>query len=58
MICENLLFFGIYMDKKMNSRLVGKKGSFHSEKSQTALLVIPTNEELEIARETETVIKS
>jgi len=58
MICENLLFFGIYMDKKMNSRLVGEEGSFHSEKSQTALLVIPTNEELEIARVTETVIRS
>jgi len=57
MVCEKLLFFDIDMNKEKNVRLAGEEGTFHTEKSRTALLVIPTNEELEIAFQTEVVAK-
>lgn len=59
MVCEGMgQTFGIVLDKEKNRSVSGKNVSIHSRKSRTALFVIPTNEELEIARQTEEVIKS
>jgi len=46
----DLEHLGIEIDPKRNIEVSGKKGFFHSEKSRIKLLVIPTNEELAIAR--------
>ncbi len=48
-ICEGLGILGIKYEKERNASLNGISGSFHTKASRTALLVIPTNEELEIA---------
>ncbi len=55
MACEGLEFFGINIDLSRN-----EKGEFEiqSEKSKVKILVIPTNEELAIARQTYAKIKA
>jgi len=59
MVCEGLKdIFGIVLDKKKNLLNESEQHTVHSMESKTALLVIPTNEELEIARQTEAVISS
>ncbi len=49
MVCKDLDFFGIELDKEKNST----RGTLEiqSENSKVKLLVIPTNEELEIAKQ-------
>jgi acetate kinase len=43
---------GIALDEEKNQAAVrGRSGPIHSAKSRVAVLVIPTNEELEIARQ-------
>ena len=52
-ICRDLDVFGIALDKKKNKATVGRKeGNIATEKSRVQLWVIPTNEELLIARDT------
>ncbi|MCG6919885.1 MAG: acetate kinase [Acidobacteria bacterium] len=52
-ICRDLDVFGIALDKKKNKATVGRKeGDIATEKSRVQLWVIPTNEELLIARDT------
>jgi len=58
MVCEKLCFFGIKIDRERNERLSGSTGTFHHEKSHIALLAVPTDEELEIALQTEVLIQS
>lgn len=51
-ICSSLGCFGIEMDVQKNQEIEKtKEGSFHKENSRSALWVIPTNEELLIARD-------
>lgn len=50
-ICENLGFLGIHLDKKKNQSGESTK-AIHQENAPVKLLVIPTNEELMIARDT------
>lgn len=50
-ICENLDFLGIHLDKAKNQSSEVEK-SIHHEDAAVKLLVIPTNEELMIARDT------
>lgn len=50
-ICENLDFLGIYLDEDKNQSGEVEK-SIHREGAPVKLLVIPTNEELMIARDT------
>lgn len=53
MICENLKWFGITLDESKNSAHVGgREGVISTEDSRTEICVIPTNEELLIARDT------
>jgi acetate kinase len=49
-IIKRLECLGIIADKKKNSETLGKKGIISKPESSTTLLVMPTNEELMIAR--------
>jgi acetate kinase len=52
-ICENLNFLGIEIDEALNSQAVGgKEMPIHKSASKVKIWVIPTNEELLIARDT------
>ncbi|MCP4671778.1 MAG: acetate kinase, partial [Desulfobacula sp.] len=50
-ICKNLAFMGIEMDQQKNSSQTIPPFSIHSKSSSVQIWVIPTNEELEIARQ-------
>ncbi len=53
LICENLKWFGIALDDAQNSAHVGgREGTISTEDSRAKVCVIPTNEELLIARDT------
>jgi len=53
MICENLKWFGISLDESQNATHVGgREGVISTADSRTNVSVIPTNEELLIARDT------
>ncbi len=57
-ICSDLDVFGIALDKKKNKAMVDRKeGDIAAEKSRTRVWVIPTNEELLIARDTVRCVK-
>jgi acetate kinase len=57
-ICTDLDVFGIALDKKKNKATVGRnEGDIATEKSRVRLWVIPTNEELLIARDTVRCVK-
>ncbi len=49
---ENPAGFGIVLDPQKNAAASGQPRAVHAEQSRVQVLVIPTNEELEIARET------
>ncbi|HUH32949.1 MAG TPA: acetate/propionate family kinase, partial [Daejeonella sp.] len=50
-ICENLDFLGIIPDLEKNNRRSGELRDISDVTSKVRILVIPTNEELEIARQ-------
>lgn len=57
-VCEGLSWLGIGVDQGRNAELVnGQEGFFNTEGSRVRLGVIPTNEELLIARDTVRLIK-
>ncbi|OGV59850.1 MAG: acetate kinase [Lentisphaerae bacterium RIFOXYC12_FULL_60_16] len=49
---ENMENLGVVLDLKRNDEVVGREGSIHADSSKVKILVIPTNEELAIARDT------
>ena len=51
MICEDLDFLGIELDSKKNNMKPKTLKNINTEKSKVDILVIPTNEELEIAKQ-------
>lgn len=55
MICEDMDYFGIKIDEEKNN-VRGKEADISAEGSKTKVLVIPTNEELMIARDTVALI--
>ena len=57
-VCENLEFMGIEIDKEANK--IRKSGirEIQKESSKTKIFIIPTNEELVIARDTYNIAKS
>ncbi|MDX2129530.1 MAG: acetate kinase [Chloroherpetonaceae bacterium] len=58
-ICKELQWFGLELSPELNDTLKGgKEGRFTSESSKLAAYVIPTNEELIIARDTYRTIHS
>ena len=53
MICENMQFFGVEIDREKNSeKNNGAIRDISGKNSKVKILIIPTNEELVIARET------
>jgi len=57
-ICHNLDQLGIVIDSKKNQSGVSLPKSIHDKTSQVEVWVIPTNEELMIARETHDFLQS
>ncbi|MDF2502760.1 MULTISPECIES: acetate kinase [Clostridium] len=55
-ICENMDFLGIKIDKKKNEQTIGNDADISAADSKTKVLVIPTNEELMIARDTRDIV--
>src|SRR5690606_23347729 len=51
LVCENMDFFGIELDEEKNLTRSNKLREINTEKARTKVLVIPTNEELEIAKQ-------
>jgi acetate kinase len=51
MICKNLDYLGIAIDDDKNNNPIDNQYDISSEFANVKLLVIPTNEELEIARQ-------
>ena len=56
-ICKNLEFMGVKVDPAKNDGLRGKEAIISSDDSKVTVVVIPTNEELAIAQETEALVR-
>ena len=56
-ICNHLGFFGVELDEGLNQKIKGEEAEISSPNSRVRVFVIPTNEELMIARETKKVIE-
>ncbi len=57
-ICEYLGFLGIEIDEKLNDELNGEEAEISTKDSKVKVFIVPTNEELVIARETAKIIQS
>ncbi len=55
-VCEPLKFMGIEIDKELNSGIRGKEAVVSTAASKVKVVVIPTDEELMIARDTEAIV--
>jgi acetate kinase len=55
-ICQNLEWVGLRLDASKNEEMVGREGLITTDDSKLAAYVIPTDEELLIARDTVRVI--
>ncbi len=55
-VCKGLEFLGIKIDENINTGLRGKEADISASDATTKVLVIPTNEELVIARDTKTIV--
>lgn len=58
-ICENLACLGVKLDNEANEKMVGgNEGLISAPDSSIAVYVIPTNEELVIARDTKSIVEA
>ncbi len=57
-ICKQLEFLGIKMDYEKNEGLRGKETRLDAPDSKVAIYLIPTNEELMIARDTKEIVEN
>jgi len=58
-ICQNLSFLGLEFDEKQNEVLIrGAEGELSTANSNVRVFVLPTNEELVIARDTKNIVQS
>ncbi|MFA5404781.1 MAG: acetate kinase [Ignavibacteria bacterium] len=55
--CKGLEFMGLYLDEEKNSTLKGELAEISLPESKIKVYVIPTNEELMIARDTKSIIE-
>ena len=55
-VCEDMDYFGIKIDKELNRSTRGKLVKLSTPDSKVEVWVVPTNEELLIARDTLAVI--
>lgn len=56
-VCSTLGFMGVEIDKEVNARTRGTETVISSADSRVKVVVIPTDEELMIARDTEELVK-
>jgi acetate kinase len=56
-MCEGLEFMGVEFDDSVNTGLRGKEAIISKPSSKVTVCVIPTNEELAIAQETERLVR-
>ncbi len=56
-VCDGLDFLGISLDEKKNEERSGEARKISSDKSRADVFVIPTDEELVIALDTEKIVK-
>ena len=56
-MCEGLEFMGVEFDADVNAGLRGKEAIISKPSSKVTVCVIPTNEELAIAQETEALVR-
>ena len=58
-VCSSMEFFGISLDEAKNTETIrGKQGDISTEGSKVRLMVIPTDEEMVIARDTLALVKN
>ena len=57
LICHGLEFLGIKLDEEKNQAAQGKEAAISQDDSRVKVMVIPTNEELIVARETARLVK-
>jgi acetate kinase len=57
LVCLNMEFLGIELDLEKNNIRAKEITAIHSENSKTKVLIVPTNEELEIAKQSYELIK-
>lgn len=59
-VCEDMEYLGIRIDKKLNATILRQDNiiKLSTDDSRVAVYVIPTNEELMIARDTEALVKA
>jgi len=58
LVCSEMDFFGIELDTEMNNQKSSEFREIHKSSSRVKILVIPTNEELEIAKQTFQLLKT
>ena len=56
MVCDDLSYLGIKLDYDKNQQTIGKQAVISSDDSKVKVVVIPTNEELMIALDTEQIV--
>ena len=58
LVCENMEFYGIKLDKEVNAKATRQPNivKLSADDSRVAVYLIPTNEELVIARDTEALV--
>ncbi|MDE6301219.1 MAG: acetate kinase [Muribaculaceae bacterium] len=56
-VCEPLAFMGVKIDKALNATIRGREAEISTPDSRVKVCVIPTDEELMIARDTEALVK-
>lgn len=55
-VCKNMEYLGIYLDSARNKGLRGKEAVISTDNSRVKVVVIPTNEELVIAQDTQMIV--
>lgn len=59
-VCEDMEYFGIKINKELNAKMLRQSNivKLSTDDSKVAVYLIPTNEELVIARDTEALVKA
>jgi len=57
-VCENMEYMGIKIDENINKGLRGKEVVISTEDSKVKVMVVPTNEELVIAEDTQRIVSA
>lgn len=55
--CENMAYLGLTLDSEKNKKVSGSEADISTDNSKVKILVVPTNEELVIARDTKRIVE-